>query len=88
MKISVLTSSITRHACLLTGCVCWMLLMPASCLRFPLGAERAHMSPAVSVAAGFSSSRLLHLICELKDLESGRVSDSSSVSGFYSWMDG
>lgn len=38
------------------------------------------MSLAVSVAVGFSSSHMLHLLCELQDLVDGRVSHSSPVS--------
>lgn len=50
---------------------------------------RAHMSLAVSVAVGFRGSCMLHLLCELQDLEDGRVSESSFVSvrtGFSSWI--
>lgn len=34
----------------------------------------------VSLAVGFSSSRMLNLLCELQDLADGRVSHSSPVS--------
>lgn len=59
------------------GC-CWCTL-PVSTSCSELGGGH-HMSLAVSGAVGFSSSRMLHSLCELQDLVDGRVSHSSPVS--------